>query len=94
MEQYVGLVLLFVGGAALIVLWTLASSMLVAESTVITPRVQRGLPQSFFARATFGWLTPGPETGLVFAVINMIFITVPRWQKTQYTLTLRYFNPR
>ena len=74
MEQYVGLVLLFVGGAALIVLWTLASSMLVAESAVITPRVQRDLPQSFFARATLGWLAPGPETGLVFAVINMLLL--------------------
>jgi len=74
MEQYVGGMLLFFGGSGLIVLWVLASSMLVAESAVITPRVQRNLPQSFFARATLGWLAPGPATGLVFAVINMLLL--------------------
>ena len=66
--------LLYVAGVILIIVWTLAGSMLVSESAVVTPRVRRDLPQSFLARATLGWLTPGPATGLVFFVINMVVL--------------------
>jgi hypothetical protein len=62
------------GGIALLMIWTFAGSMLVAESPVITPRVQRELPMSFLARAAFTWLTPGPATGLVFTVLNILLV--------------------
>ena len=70
-DPFDGMELLLVGGTGLMLLWVLASSMLVAESAVLTPRVQRDLPQSFMARATFTWLAPGPATGLVFSTINV-----------------------
>ena len=66
--------LLYIAGVILVIVWTLAGSMLVSESAVVTPRVRRDLPQSFLARATLGWLTPGPATGLVFSVINMVVL--------------------
>lgn len=71
---YVGMEMLVVGSTSLMLLWGLASSMLVAESAVLTPRVQRDLPQSFLARATFAWLAPGPATGLVFSTLNLALL--------------------
>ncbi|TWU01239.1 ABC transporter permease [Stieleria varia] len=55
-------------------LWTLASSMMVAESGVMTPRIQRELPSSFFGRMALTWMTPGPGTGLVFAGTVILFL--------------------
>ncbi|MCG8648298.1 MAG: ABC transporter permease, partial [Pirellulales bacterium] len=57
-------------------LWTIAGGLLIAESPVITPRIRRELPASFLARATLTWLTPGPVTGLVFASVNILVISV------------------
>ncbi len=62
------------GGTGLMLLWVVASSMLVSESSVLTPRVQRTLPQSFLARATLTWLAPGPATGLVFSMLNILLL--------------------
>ncbi len=73
-EFYGGLQQMFIGGIGLMFLWVLASSMLVSESAVLTPRVQRTLPQSFLARATLTWLAPGPATGLVFSMLNMLLL--------------------
>ncbi|QDT05999.1 ABC-2 family transporter protein [Rubripirellula lacrimiformis] len=56
-------------------LWTLCSAMIVAESSVMTPRIRRELPNSLLARATLTWLTPGPASGLVFSVVNIVVIT-------------------
>jgi ABC-type transport system involved in cytochrome c biogenesis permease component len=66
--------ILFWFAAALAVLWTMAGAMMAAESPVMTPRIRRELPNSFFARATLTWLTPGPATGLVFATTNVVVI--------------------
>ncbi len=60
---------------ALGLLWTIAGSMMAAESPVQTPRIRRELPRSFLARCTLTWLTPGPATGLVFAVVNVVVLT-------------------
>ena len=65
---------MFLGGVGLMFLWVLASSMFVSESAVLTPRVQRTLPQSFLGRATLTWLAPGPATGLVFSVLNILLL--------------------
>ncbi len=66
----------FFGGSLLMVVWTVAGSMLVSESPIVTPRVQRELPKSFLARAAFTWLTPGPETGLIFTVANILVVGI------------------
>jgi hypothetical protein len=52
---------------SLAAIWTVASAMMVSESSTMTPRIRRELPSSFLARSTLTWLTPGPATGLVFA---------------------------
>lgn len=74
-DAYVGLQVLWMGSVGLMLLWGVASSMLVSESAVLTPRVQRDLPQSFLARATLTWIAPGPATGLVFSTINVWLLT-------------------
>ncbi len=58
----------------LLMLWTICGSMMAAESTAMTPRIQRELPSSFLARMMLTWLTPGPTTGIVFACINIAVI--------------------
>ncbi|TWU39168.1 ABC transporter permease [Novipirellula artificiosorum] len=62
-------------GAALLVFWVVCGSLMVAESSVTTPRIRRELPQSFFARVMLTWVTPGPATGLVFATVNILVVT-------------------
>ncbi len=63
-------------GVSLLMLWTLAGSMMAAESGAMTPRIRRELPSSFLARMFLTWLTPGPTTGIVFASINVIVFGV------------------
>lgn len=53
-------------------LWVIASSMLVAESSVMTPRMLRELPSSFLARNLLTAITPGPNSGLIFATVVAI----------------------
>ncbi|MDG2220204.1 MAG: ABC transporter permease [Rubripirellula sp.] len=55
--------------------WLICGSMIAAEREVMTPRVRRELPSSLFARCLLTWLTPGPVTGLVFAVVNLVALT-------------------
>ena len=61
--------------AFLALLWTLCGSLMAAETPIVTPRIRRELPSSFFARSTLTWLTPGPVTGLVFATVNIVVLT-------------------
>ncbi|TWT50698.1 ABC-2 family transporter protein [Rubripirellula amarantea] len=56
-------------------LWTVAASMMCAESPIVTPRVRRELPSSFLSRAALTWLTPGPATGLVFSSTAIVVTT-------------------
>ena len=61
-------------GFSLGIIWTFASTLLVAESPVMTPRIRRELPSSFLARLSLTWLTPGPGTGLVFATVGAVVL--------------------
>ncbi|NND99219.1 MAG: ABC transporter permease, partial [Pirellulaceae bacterium] len=61
----------FLGG----LLWAVVGSMMAAESPNQTPRIRRELPQSLFARTMLTWLTPGPATGLIFAIVNLLLLT-------------------
>lgn len=68
------LVLLMMGAMAMAGLWTVCAPMMVGESSIMTPRIRRELPKSFLARATLTWLTPGPASGLVFAIVNIVLV--------------------
>lgn len=73
-DEAIGVTMTF--AFALAAIWTVCGSMLAAESKVMTPRIRRELPSSFFARATLTWLTPGPVTGLVFTAVNVVLVTI------------------
>ena len=60
----------------LAMIWTVCGSMMSAESPAMTPRIRRELPNSFLARCTLTWLTPGPTTGLAFTTINVVIIAL------------------
>lgn len=54
-----------IGTVFLCSLWCIMGSMMVGETSVVTPRIRRELPSSFLGRSTLTFLTPGPVTGLV-----------------------------
>lgn len=60
---------------SLAVIWIFSSSLMVAESPIMTPRIRRELPSSFLARLTLTWVTPGPGTGLIFATVGAVTLT-------------------
>lgn len=81
---------------ALAGLWTLAGSMFAAEPATMTPRIRRELPNSFFARMLFTFLSPGPATGLVFTSLVVIVIASAGYLGLQYLRGLkglRTFSP-
>lgn len=55
-------------------LWTFAGSMMAAESSSMTPRIQRELPGNFLSRLLLVFFTPGPATGLVFAILGILLV--------------------
>lgn len=57
-------------------LWYGAGIFLTGESAVLSPRVRRGLPQSLLARVFLTWFTPGPATGYMFVLANMVVMTL------------------
>ncbi|MGB7346753.1 MAG: ABC transporter permease [Pirellulaceae bacterium] len=69
-----GTLLFFSIGLAIV--WMVSGSMMVAESSTMTPRIRRDLPSSFLARSTLTWLTPGPATGLVFTTTVVLLCSV------------------
>lgn len=57
--------------AHLIVTWIVCGSLMAAEASTMTPRIRRELPGTFLGRLFLIWFTPGPATGLVFAMANL-----------------------
>lgn len=55
--------------------WFLVGSLMVGESQELSPRVKRGLPDSGLARVLLRAFAPGPGTGYLFVVANMIAMT-------------------
>lgn len=51
--------------------WYVMGALMTGESPMLSPRVKRGLPQSFLGRVFLTWFNPGPGTGYVFAVCGM-----------------------
>ena len=58
------------------ILWWFAGIFLTGESPVLSERVKRELPQSMLGRVFLTWFTPGPGTGYLFAVSNMMAMAV------------------
>ena len=69
-----GMILWFPVAMILAGVWTGAGAMMAAESSSLTPRIQRELPGNFLSRLTLTFLTPGPATGLVFASLGSILV--------------------
>jgi len=91
--DFAGLTIMLVA-CGLALLWAVAGSMMVAESPAQTPRISRELPHSFLARMLLTWLTPGPASGLVFAVINIGLLTAAGCIALQFMATPAGFPPR
>ncbi len=62
--------------AHLVLMWVATGAMMAAEAPTMTPRIRRELPGTFLGRLLFIWFTPGPATGLVFAVTNLVVVLV------------------
>lgn len=52
--------------------WYVMGSLMVGESSELSTRARRQLPQSFLGRVFLTWFTPGPGTGYVFAVTSLL----------------------
>ena len=48
--------------------WLLMGTLMLNESSELSPRVLRTLPSTFAGRAMLTWFNPGPATGYVFAI--------------------------
>jgi hypothetical protein len=59
--------------------WYVMGTLLSGESPELSPRVKRGLPQSFLGRAFLTWFNPGPGTGYVFVLSNLAAAFVLAW---------------
>lgn len=56
--------------------WALMGMFLNSEVGDISLRVKRQLPQSFLGRAFFTWFNPGPATGWMFTVANLLSVLI------------------
>ena len=52
--------------------WSFFGSLLIGESSEISERVKRTLPNTFLGKTLFTWFNPGPYTAYVFIVANMV----------------------
>jgi hypothetical protein len=52
--------------------WSAMGFFMNAESGALSLRVKRQLPQSFLGRAFLTWFNPGPATGYMFLVTNLV----------------------
>ncbi|NUQ66217.1 MAG: ABC transporter permease [Pirellulales bacterium] len=52
--------------------WFAMGAMMTGETTELSLRVRRSLPQSFLGRAVLTWFNPGPGTGYLFAVCGAL----------------------
>jgi hypothetical protein len=58
------------------VYWLVMGSFMTGEACELSPRIKRRLPQSELGRAFFTWFNPGPGTGYLFAVSNVITVAL------------------
>jgi hypothetical protein len=58
------------------ILWSATGALMVGESPVLSPRIKRELPQSVLGRVFLTWLAPGPGTGYMLVISNMLAVSV------------------
>jgi hypothetical protein len=56
--------------------WFGMGSFMIGEATELSPRVKRRLPVSSLGRAFLTWFNPGPGTGYLFVLSNVIVMTI------------------
>ena len=57
-----------------VIYWYVMGVLMTGESAQLSQRVKRKLPRSFLGRAFFTWFNPGPGTGFIFAVANLLSV--------------------
>lgn len=62
----------FIAIFGLAIYWGVMGTLMLGESPILSPRVRRTLPQSFFGRMFLTWFNPGSGTGFVFASIQAV----------------------
>lgn len=50
--------------------WLIVGTLMLGESSELSPRVLRGLPSTYLTRMLLTWFNPGPGTGFVFAICS------------------------
>ncbi len=63
---------IFVLSTLLGIHWYIMGTLMTGESPLISNRVKRSLPQGEMGRLFLTWFNPGPATGYMFAVINLV----------------------
>ena len=52
--------------------WFAMGSLMIGESPQLSSRVKRNLPHSFLGRIFLTWFNPGPGTGYMFTLVNLV----------------------
>jgi len=76
--------LLFMFTALPLLQWAVVGALMTGESPELSRRVQRSLPKSFLGRGFLTWFNPGPGTGYVFVVGNLLTV----WLAVAVAVTL------
>lgn len=76
LEYELALAIVWFLTAHLIVSWIACGALMSAEASTMTPRIRRELPGTFLGRLFLIWFTPGPATGMVFALANLAVVLV------------------
>jgi hypothetical protein len=71
-ERQYEILLVYIGAAG--AYWAVMGALMTGEVAQLSERVQRRLPQSLLGRMLFTWFNPGPGTGYLFAVTNLISV--------------------
>ena len=64
--------------------WYVMGALMTGELSRLSNRAKRRLPQSLLGRAFLTWFTPGPGTGYVFAVANLLAVLLVVVGAAQY----------
>jgi hypothetical protein len=56
--------------------WMLMGAFLIGERPILSPRVKRQLPQTYFGRMFLTWFNPGSGTGYAFAMLNLFSLAI------------------
>lgn len=58
------------------IFWGIVGPFLSLETTTLSPRARRELPQSLLGRVSFTWFNPGDGSGYIFTVVNLLSVIV------------------